>query len=567
MQTPPNHDPARARLATRIRTFLGEERWEFPAQERSASAGSPATPEHAPVLRATYAGVGLLVGLTAGLGGALVMINAQALAEATGLSAVEAAWLPTVYAMTNISANLLLIKFRQQYGLRPFALIFLGLYAALSITHLLASDLWVALAARAASGFVAAALTPLTLFYVAQAFPARWHVKAMVVGIGISQCAVPLARLLSPELMAASGRDSLFLFESGLALLALAAVGTVRLPPAERRKVFEPLDILTFFLMGGGLALVTAVLGLGRLKGWGDAPWIVWSLFAALLILVLAAAVELARTSPLLDLRWLIKGDVARFAVATFMARIVLVEQNVAAGYLIAVGVDSREIEKLFIVIFFGTVAGVLASAVTLNAERLARPMLLAIAVVAVAIFADSSSASSTSMPRFYVSQFAIAFGGSFFLGPALLLGITNALQRGNRELISFTVLFGVINAIGALAGPALFGTYIDGAVAADGAAANVRAHLEVLSLIAILAALTGAYLAVLLALRIRRRLAELRIEAGRAIQAPIPGETGGPSSHAPGARWRPGRASLAAQLVMGTVATTGLLLMLAALQ
>jgi hypothetical protein len=185
--------------------------------------------------------------------------------------------------------------------------------------------------------------------------------------------------------------------------------------------------------------------------------------------------------------------------------------------------------------------------------------------MVAVAAFADSSSVSSLQMTRFYASQFAIAFGGSFFLGPALLMGITNALQGGSRELISFTVLFGVINAIGALIGPALFGTYIDGAIAADGASVDARAHLEVLRLIAVLAALTSAYLAVLLILRIRQRLAKLRLEAECAVPAVPPDDTSGTSLSVPGARWRQGCMSLDAQLVMGAVATTGLLLMLAA--
>ena len=41
----------------------------------------------------------------------------------------EMAWLPAAYVMTNVCMNLLLVKFRQQFGLRAFTEVFLVLYA------------------------------------------------------------------------------------------------------------------------------------------------------------------------------------------------------------------------------------------------------------------------------------------------------------------------------------------------------------------------------------------------------------------------------------------------------
>lgn len=60
-------------------------------------------------------------------------------------------------------------------------------------------------------------------------------------------------------------------------------------------------------------------------------------------------------------------------------------------------------------------------------------------------------------LPQFYLSQAVISFAAMFFW-PALVFGITSALQKGSRELLSFIVLFGAINSMGALAGQALFG-------------------------------------------------------------------------------------------------------------
>ena len=73
--------------------------------------------------------------------------------------------------MVNVSTNLLLIKVRQQYGLRHFAELGLAVYALLSIAHVFVEGLGMAMFVRAASGFAAAATTSLGLFYMLQAFP------------------------------------------------------------------------------------------------------------------------------------------------------------------------------------------------------------------------------------------------------------------------------------------------------------------------------------------------------------------------------------------------------------
>jgi hypothetical protein len=85
---------------------------------------------------------------------------------------------------------------------------------------------------------------------------------------------------------------------------------------------------------------------------------------------------------------------------------------------------------------------------------------MLAIGLVAIAAFADSHATSLTRAPQMYASQALIAFAATYFLGPALLFGMTRALQQGTGHVISFIALFGMINSIGGLAGTALLGSY-----------------------------------------------------------------------------------------------------------
>jgi hypothetical protein len=65
----------------------------------------------------------------------------------------------------------------------------------------------------------------------------------------------------------------------------------------DRKKVFEKKDFITFFL-APGMALICAVLSLGRLDWWFEAPWIGWSLALAVVLIVSAIVFEHNRSNP-----------------------------------------------------------------------------------------------------------------------------------------------------------------------------------------------------------------------------------------------------------------------------
>lgn len=555
-------------IAQRIRNFLSEETWQFAEHERPALPGSPGSPLHPRHRQIAYALIGILLGLTVGFGNALISANTYTLQGALGLDPAEIAWLPTVYVMTNVSINLLMIKFRAQFGLRPFAMIFLILYVLITLAHLFVHGFATAIAVRAISGMAGAALSSLCLYYVMQSLPAKWRLKGVVLGIGIPQCATPLARLFSPDLLAMSQWRTLYLFELGLALLSLAAVAALRLPPTTRSKAFEPLDFLTFVLFAGSTALFAAVLGLGRIVWWTNAPWIGWALIVAIPMFGAAILVEHHRANPLLNTRWLGSADIVRFTIVIVMARIVLSEQTYASvGLLTVLGQNNDQLVPFFLIIFVASVAGVIASAVTLDVERLGHPIMLAIGLVAVAAWFDSYATSLTRAPQMYVTQAIIGFSATFFLGPALLFGMTRALKEGAGHIISFIALFGIINSLGGLGGTALLGSYqvirekansaalvqqisptdpiVTQRIAAGGAAvsrvivdptlrnaegaailsqtttreANVLAYADVFRLIAVLAGGTFGYLLFLLARRARR-------ERRARLEGPVEGMT-----------------------------------------
>jgi hypothetical protein len=272
--------------------------WE--EHEKPRLPGSAALLSHSPAMRVAYGCVSVLVGLTGGLGTALVTANLPAIQGDLGLTPVEGAWLPAAFMMVNISTNLVLFKFRQQFGLRHFAEIGLGAYALLTLLHLFVNDFVLALIVRAASGIAAATVTSLATMYMMQAL-GRDHVpQAFTLGLGLSQLATPVAWILSPHLADLGNWHALYAFESGLALCSFAAVVLLKLPRSLRIRVFEALDFVTFALLAPALALFVAVLSQGRLQLWTQS-WIPWALIAALVLTAAAFTIEHHRASPLLQ--------------------------------------------------------------------------------------------------------------------------------------------------------------------------------------------------------------------------------------------------------------------------
>ncbi|KPZ24881.1 MFS transporter [Pseudomonas coronafaciens] len=433
---------------------------DWAAHERPTMPGSPSTPLHSDARRWAFALVGVIVALTGGLGNALVIANLPYLQGALGATSQDIAWLPAAYIMTNVSMNLLLVKFRQQFGLRAFTELFLVLYALVTLAHLFVNDIDSAIAVRAAHGMVGAALSTLGLYYMIQAFPQKWRLKALVLGIGTAQLATPLARMVSEDLLQIAQWRGLYLFELGMALLSLGCVLMLKLPPGDRFKAFEKLDFLTFGLLSTGFALLCAVLSLGRIEWWLEESWVGVASAASIALICAGLAIEHNRCNPLLITRWLGSGAILRLGLAVILFRVVLSEQSVGAvGFLQALNMGSQQLHTLYLVMLLGSVAGLAVSALTINPAHLIKPLLISLAMMAMGAWIDSHSTNLTRQSNMYLSQFLLAFGGTFFLGPTLVLGISGVLANP-RNMVSFSVLFGITQNIGGLIGAAALGTF-----------------------------------------------------------------------------------------------------------
>jgi MFS family permease len=427
--------------------------------ERPLLPGSPSTPLHSTPRRIAYLVVGLIVALTGGLGNALVSVNLLYAQGSLGVYAAEIQWLPAAYVMTNVSMNLLLVKFRQQFGLRLFTELFLILYALVTLGHLFVHGLGSAIAVRAAHGISGAALTVLGLYYTLQAFPAQHRLKGVVIGVGFAQLALPLARIFSSDLLRIAEWRGLYSFELGMALLSLGCVLMLKLPPGDRVKAFEKLDFLTFALFAPGMALLCAVLALGRTVWWFEAPWIGYALAASIVLVTAAVAIEHNRSSPLLNIRWLTTSNMTRLALSVLLIRVVQSEAGGSVGFLQALGLNNDQMQTLWLVVLAGSVLGIVCSALTITPARIQPSLILALILMAIGAYMDAQATSLTRPEQMYLSQFLLAFSGTFFIGPTFVSGF-GAVIAQPRNLISFSLMFSMTQSLGSLLGSALVGTF-----------------------------------------------------------------------------------------------------------
>lgn len=418
-------------------------------------------PYHAPWERACYALVAILVGITGGLGNALFTANLPTIQGQLGLTVSEAAWLTGAFVTFNVTANLLVYKFRQQFGMRLFTEISLGLYAVLCLLHLIIGSADSLLWLRGASGLAAAACTSLGTLYMLQALPRTYVLKMLVLGVGISQLATPLAWLLSPSLLLHGQWHNLYMLEAGLALLSFAAVVWLKLPAGVHIQVFEKRDFLSMALLVPGVGLLVGFLVQGTARWWFDAPELAWMLIAALGLLSAGLYLEHHRRYPMFHTRWFTQGPTIRFVIGAIVLRFLTTEQSYGVvGMMRTLGMTAEQLQPLFAVVLVGTLLGMLLSAATFSIPKVGLQLMAAIVLLGMGAYLDFGRTSLDRPQDFFTSQFLMAVGSGIFMGPLMLIGIGQGIKNGAHFMLTAILTISITQSLGGLMGSAVLSTY-----------------------------------------------------------------------------------------------------------
>lgn len=441
--------------------------YQFKPHEQPIMVGSPANPDHPARRKLFYLLIGIFVGLTASFQNGLLVANLTQIQGQLGLTPAEGGWISVSYNMTNACITVLLYKIRQQFGMSLFSKVTLFfLLAATSLQWLISSHLldtpniriepyYLEIVARGLSGMVASGMTILGLFYCLQGMPTVKRTSGLILGFGLVQFGIPLSRIISPYLAIDGQLENLFLFQLGLALICFGLINILELPPGNTEKVFEKLDFLSFAFFASGLAALAVILVQGRVLWW-TTPWLVYPLMIAIVGISIALWIETHRKNPMLQVRWMRSRNIIAFMTTGAVMRILLSEQNVgAAGLLANLGYGNDQLVTFYAVIVAASVLALVISIFSTNPMDLRRPVIFAVALIALGSWMDVGVSINSAPYMFYISQFLIAFAAVYFMGPLVFEGFLRAIASGPAYIISFSVIFGISQTVGGLAGAA----------------------------------------------------------------------------------------------------------------
>jgi MFS family permease len=430
-------------------------------EEKPMLPGSPAFIQRSLRIRAVYLFIGFFIAIAGSLSNGFITANLPVFEGQYSLTPSEAALIPAVYVMANVSSNLLLFKSRQQFGLRAYSEVGLLIFIFVIVLHLFVDNFTMALFVRAISGLTAAPLSSLGMYYVMQAFGKQHSKNGMYLALGCQQLGIPLAWIISPTLTDVNDWGILYSFELGLALCCFAMVVAVKLPRSLQVKVFEKKDFITFILLASGFACLCIVLTQGPIVWWFNATWLAYLLIAGIVLISAGLFFESQRKNPLIMTEWLGTSATLRFIISACALRFLLSEQSYAAvNFLKTVGMGPDQFVPLYTVIFFGVLTGTIFSAFTFSLERIVFHLFLAEFLILIACALDHQLTSAVRPENFYHSQFLISCATGIFMGPLLLTGMMRALKSGATHMITFVVLFSATQNFGGLIGSSFYSTY-----------------------------------------------------------------------------------------------------------
>lgn len=431
------------------------EPYEFKPHEQPFMPGSPASPDHPNARRVGYFLIGIFLSLVGGAQNGLLLANLTSLQANLALSQVEAGWVTVAYNLTNACMAIMLFKARQEFGIQRFVRMAMWALLLANFVQLFDAGYRLELISRGIAGIAASCLSTLATFYLMQALPGKAKILGMLLGVGMTQVALPMSRAISPTLMASGDINHLFEFQFALSLIAVGLVNFLHLPPGVTVKTFEKLDLLSFPLLATGIGLLCIFLVQGRTQWW-DTPWLGYCLAGAILLIGLAFLIEHNRANPMLHTRWLSSKEIVSFALTGASVRALLSEQSFgASGLLSTVGMVNEQLVTYYWVLAFATLAGAILAIARLDPKDLTRPILVSLALIIIAAFLDVRSGVMTRPHDLYFTQAVLAFAAVYFMGPIMMQGMLRAIVRGPGYVLSFLAVFSLSQSIGGLAGVA----------------------------------------------------------------------------------------------------------------
>jgi hypothetical protein len=247
-----------------------------------------------------------------------------------------------------------------------------------------------------------------------------------------------------------------------LALLVMPIIYLLPLTAPPRVKVINFGDITVYLLVAIGFCCLAVVLSVGRVYWWLEAPWLGVVLAVSIATLVAATLIDVNRSTPLIDIRWLLTWPNVRMTIVLLVFRMIAAEQtSMLLIYYQNIGLLYDQLQMLYWIILIFSIVGGLTCAALMNAGFSWQIPMIALPMMIAAAFMDSQVTSLTRPDQMYLSQALMSAGITLFLPPVLSPGFRAALAKGPFYLVTFFVIFLFTQSIGSLMGTAFYGTLV----------------------------------------------------------------------------------------------------------
>ena len=230
----------------------------------------------------------------------LVMTNAlPSIRLDLGATVEELQWFVNAFTLSFASFILMAAALGDRFGRRNVFVIGIVIFTIASVFSALSTEPWMLIASRAAQGFGAAAVMPLSLTLLVGSVEDRFRPLAIGIWGGITGLGVALGPLVGGAVVEGWNWEAIFWLNVPVGIIAVP-LALYALPNTFGAKLRA--DVLGLLLVGFGvLALVYGIVS-GNDKGW-DSTEVVGSLAAGAVLIAAFIWWESRTKSPLLPLR------------------------------------------------------------------------------------------------------------------------------------------------------------------------------------------------------------------------------------------------------------------------
>ena len=230
----------------------------------------------------------------------LVMTNALPVLHAEfGASVEELQWFMNAYTLAFASTILMAVALGDRFGRRTLFVIGIVVFTVSSALAALSTDPGQLIAARAAQGFGAAAIMPLSLTLLAGAVPLARRPLAIGIWGGVAGLGVATGPLIGGAVLEGWAWQAIFWINVPVGVVSVA-LALLALPNSFGARLRA--DVLGLVLSGVGLLGVVYGIVRGNDAGWSSFE-VLGSLIAGGILLLAFVAWEARTSAPLLPLR------------------------------------------------------------------------------------------------------------------------------------------------------------------------------------------------------------------------------------------------------------------------